>query len=171
MKRNKTIGIIGASQAQCSPELYEFAVQAGELIAGMGYNIVCGGMGGVMEAVCKGAKQSPQTFANQTIGIIPDSDPAGANPYVDMVIPTGIGIARNIIIINTADLLIAFGGGAGTLSEIAFAWQKGKTVLCVTAFDGWAKELAGKQIDDRYEGLLVPIGNIKEIGKYLDSLQ
>jgi uncharacterized protein (TIGR00725 family) len=163
------IGIIGAAQGQCTQELYDFAYETGLLLGAKGFTIACGGMGGVMEAACKGVKSSPATFRNQTIGIIPGAQPSEANPYVDLVIPSGIGIARNILIINSAHMLIAFGGGAGTLSEIAFAWQKGKTVLCVTAFGGWAAEMAGKQIDGRYSGLLVPVSSLKEIEEYLST--
>jgi hypothetical protein len=71
--------------------------------------------------------------------------------------------------VRTADIIIAAGGGAGTLSEIAFAWQLEKTVLCLTNFEGWAKELAGKNLDDRHIGLLIPVISIDEILKHLDN--
>jgi hypothetical protein len=71
--------------------------------------------------------------------------------------------------VRAADIIIAAGGGAGTLSEIAFAWQLEKKVLCVTLFEGWAKELAGRNIDDRQNGLLVPVKSIDEIIKHLDN--
>ena len=129
----------------CSKELYDFGVQLGQQIATKDRTIVCGGLGGFMEAVCKGVKQSPDTFNGQTIGVLPDVFTDNANPFIDIPVATGQGIARNIIIVNTADIIIAAGGGAGTLSEIAFAWQLKKKVLCVTLFDGWAKELAGKK--------------------------
>ena len=133
----------------CSEDIYDFGVQLGLHIATKDRTIICGGHGGFMEAVCKGAKQSQDTFSGQTVGILPDENADKANPYIDLAIPTGAGIARNIIIVRTAEILIAAGGGAGTLSEIAFAWQLGKKVLCVTLFDGWAKELAGKNLDER----------------------
>jgi uncharacterized protein (TIGR00725 family) len=122
-----------------------------------------------MEAVCKGVKLSPDTFNGQTVGILPDETSENANPFIDIAIATGQGIARNIIIVRTADIIIAAGGGAGTLSEIAFAWQLEKKVLCVTLFEGWAKEHAGKNLDDRQNGLLIPVGNIDEILKHLDN--
>ena len=147
----------------CSEALYYFGVELGKRIATADRSIICGGLGGFMEAVCKGAKQSSETFGGQTIGILPDDVASGANPFIDTAIATGAGIARNIIIINSADIIIAAGGGAGTLSEIAFAWQKKKTVLCVTLFDGWAKELAGVNLDNRQSGLLVPVHSIPEI--------
>jgi uncharacterized protein (TIGR00725 family) len=163
------IGIIGPNNKICSKELYDFGVQLGKKIANKDRTIVCGGLGGFMEAVCKGVKQSPDTFNGQTIGVLPDVFTDNANPFIDTPIATGAGIARNIIIVNTADIIIAAGGGAGTLSEIAFAWQLNKTVLCVTQFDGWAKELAGKNLDNRHSGLLMPVNNIDEILKHLDN--
>jgi uncharacterized protein (TIGR00725 family) len=165
----KKVGIIGPNKKMCSKELYDFGVKLGQLIATKDRTIVCGGLGGFMEAVCKGVKQSSDTFKGQTVGILPDDKTDSANPYIDIAIPTGTGIARNIIIVRTADIIIAAGGGAGTLSEIAFAWQLGKKILCVTLFDGWAKELAGRNLDDRQDGLLIPVNSIDEILKQLDN--
>jgi uncharacterized protein (TIGR00725 family) len=87
--------------------------------------LVCGGLGGVMEAACTGAKGGGGT----TIGILPGTDRAAANPFVDFAIPTGLGEARNALVVRAADALIAIGGGYGTLSEIAFALKAGKPVV------------------------------------------
>ena len=167
----KKIGIIGPNKSMCSQQLYDFGVKLGQQIATNNRTFVCGGLGGFMEAVCKGVKQSTDTFNGQTIGILPDAVADKANPYIDIPVSTGQGIARNIIIVNTADIIIAAGGGAGTLSEIAFAWQQKKTVLCVTLFDGWSKELAGKNLDSRESGLLIPINSIDEINQFLNQLK
>jgi uncharacterized protein (TIGR00725 family) len=163
----KKIGIIGPNIPLCSQELYDFGVELGKEIAAPDRVIVCGGRGGFMEAVCRGVKQWPGTFDGQTIGILPEETDENANPYVDLAIPTGIGLARNLIIINTADIIIAAGGGAGTLSEIAFAWQRYKKVLCITAFGGSAADLAGRDLDARTSGLLIPVTTIDEIKTYL----
>ena len=163
------IGIIGPNNKMCSKELYDFGLQLGQQIATKDRTFVCGGLGGFMEAVCKGVKQSPDTFNGQTVGILPDDTADNANPFVDIAVPTGQGITRNIIIVRTADIIIAAGGGAGTLSEIAFAWQLEKKVLCVTLFEGWAKELAGKNLDDRQNGLLIPVKTIVEFLKYFEN--
>jgi len=165
----KKIGIIGPNNKMCSKGLYEFGVQLGQQIATKDRTFVCGGLGGFMEAVCKGVKLSLDTFNGQTVGILPDDTSDNANPFIDTAVATGQGIARNIIIVQTADFIIAAGGGAGTLSEIAFAWQLKKKVLCLTTFDGWAKELAGKNLDDRQNGLLISVKNIDEILKHLDN--
>lgn len=104
-----------------SKELYDFGVQLRQQIASYNRTMVCGGLGGFIEALCKGVKQSSDTFNGQTVGILPDEKTEAANLFIDIAIPTGTGIARNIIIIRTADIIIAAGSGAGTLSEIAFA--------------------------------------------------
>jgi uncharacterized protein (TIGR00725 family) len=92
--------------------------------------VVCGGLGGVMEAACRGAKEA----GGQTVGILPGSDRAAANEFVDVAIPTGLGEARNALVVRAADALIAVGGGYGTLSEIALALKAGKRVVGV---DSW----------------------------------
>lgn len=163
------VGIIGPNKSMCSQQLYDFGLQLGKLIATKDRTIVCGGLGGFMEAVCQGTKQSLNTFDGQTIGILPDGHAEMANPYIDIAMPTGIGIARNLIIVQSADIIIAAGGGAGTLSEIAFAWQLRKKVLCVTQFEGWAKNLAGKNLDKRQKGLLIPVSSIVEIEEQLNK--
>ncbi len=159
----KIIGVIGPSSDLCSKEAYSYAVTLGKYLVDKGFVIVCGGKYGVMEAVCKGACESMNYQFGCTIGIIPEDNKTHANKYCDIVIPSGLGISRNMLIINTSDLLIALGGGAGTLSEIAFAWQKNKTVLCSTKFDGWALKLAGKNLDERKSDLLISFDNIAEI--------
>ncbi|MDP3446212.1 MAG: TIGR00725 family protein [Ignavibacteria bacterium] len=162
------IGIIGPDTTNCTKEIYDFGVSLGEHLAIKDRFIICGGMGGFMEAVCSGVKKSANTFNGQTIGILADDKKECANKFIDIPIPTGIGFARNIIIVNSSDIIIAAGGGAGTLSELAFAWQKKKKVLCISAFNGWAKELGGRQLDKRYEGLFIPVKGIDEILSHLN---
>jgi uncharacterized protein (TIGR00725 family) len=87
--------------------------------------LVTGGLGGVMEAACRGARDAGGT----TIGILPGADRSAANPYVDVAIPTGLGEARNALVVRSADAVIAIGGAYGTLSEIAFALKAGKRVV------------------------------------------
>ncbi len=165
----KKIGVIGPGAPLCGNDLYDFGVSLGEAVATKDRVIICGGLGGFMEAVCRGVKQSPETFSGQTLGILPGDDPESANPFIDVAIPTGMGIARNGIIVKTSDIIIAAGGGAGTLSELAFAWQHHKTVLCVTAFGGWSRELAGRNLDERAAGLLIGVRTIEDIRRYLNE--
>ncbi|MCX7954176.1 MAG: TIGR00725 family protein [Bacteroidales bacterium] len=163
----KKIGIIGPNSENCPVELYNYGIELGYKISSPERYFICGGLGGFMEAVCKGIKSSPNTFKGQTIGILPGEKSEDANPFIDIAIPTGMGINRNIIIIRASDIIIAAGGGAGTLSEIAFAWQLNKNVLCLTKFDGWAKKLAGTALDNRKNSLLIPVEDIEDILHYI----
>jgi len=129
VSRQKYIGVIGAGE--CDAEFGRLAEAVGRQIASAGAVLVCGGMGGVMEATCRGAKAGGGT----TIGILPGPDRADANPYVDVAIATGVNEARNLAIIRTADALIAVGGSYGTLSEIGFALKAGKKVVGLRSWD------------------------------------
>lgn len=171
MNQKLKVGIIGPNTSGCSEALYQFGINLGKSISSTSRIFFCGGAGGFMEAVCKGLKLSNATYSGQTIGILQGDNSKDANEFIDIAIPTGVGIARNIILINSSDIIISAGGGAGTLSEIAFAWQKKKKVLCVTAFDGWAKELAGINLDKRNKDLLVPVNSIEDIIHYLKSIE
>jgi uncharacterized protein (TIGR00725 family) len=101
------------------------AAEVGRLIAERGAVLVCGGRGGAMEAACRGAKE----VGGLTVGILPGPDRSEANPFVDVVLPTGLGEARNALVVGAADAVIAIGGGYGTLSEIALALKAGKRVI------------------------------------------
>jgi uncharacterized protein (TIGR00725 family) len=117
------IGVIGAGS--CSTEVYEMARTVGGAIARAPAILVCGGLGGVMEGACRGACEA----GGQTVGILPGQDKASANPYVSVPVVTDLGHARNVVIVRTADLLIAISGGHGTLSEISIALKLGKPVI------------------------------------------
>ena len=123
------IGVIGAGE--CDAELGALAEAVGRGIAEAGAVLVCGGMGGVMEAACRGAKRA----GGLTVGILPGPDRGGANKCVDIAIATGIGEARNLAIIRTSDVLIAVGGSYGTLSEIGFALKARKRVVGLKTWD------------------------------------
>jgi uncharacterized protein (TIGR00725 family) len=123
------IGVIGG--AGCSPEMYDIAREVGREIAHRGFSLVCGGLGGVMEAACRGAQEA----GGITIGILPTSDKADANPYIDFVIPTGLGHARNVLVVHASDALVAVDGETGTLSEIAIALKIGKPIVGIKTWD------------------------------------
>ncbi|HTP64977.1 MAG TPA: TIGR00725 family protein [Geobacteraceae bacterium] len=125
----KIIGVIGGSEA--GPEVLQQAEETGRLIAGHGFLLICGGMGGVMEAAARGAKAAGGT----TIGILPHGDRHEANPFIDIPVATGLGEGRNLVIVRAADLLIAVDGEYGTLSEIAFALKLDKTVIGLNTWD------------------------------------
>ena len=117
------IAVIGNSS--CSVEENRLAEAIGEQLAQRGVVIICGGLGGVMEAVCRGAKSK----GGLTIGILPGEDPRTANPWVDIPIVTGMSEARNVVVVKSAQAVIAVGGQYGTLSEIAFALKRGIPVI------------------------------------------
>lgn len=125
----KLIGVIGGNTV--NKENYEYARIIGCEIAKRKDVVVCGGLSGVMEAVCKGAK----TVGGLTIGILPSSSACDANKYIDIAIPTGIGDARNVIIVNAAAGFIAVDGKEGTLSEIAFALKRRKPVVGINTYN------------------------------------
>jgi uncharacterized protein (TIGR00725 family) len=97
----------------------------GRLLAERGAVLVCGGLGGTMEAACRGAKQAGGT----TVGLLPGESRSDANRFVDVAIPTGLGEARNALVVRASDVVVAVGGGYGTLSEIALALRAGKRVV------------------------------------------
>ena len=107
------------------------AEAVGRELAARGAVVVCGGLGGVMEAACRGAKEA----GGRTLGILPGTDRAAANPFVDTAVATGLGEARNALVVRAADALIAVGGGYGTLSEIALALKAGKRVVGLDSWD------------------------------------
>ena len=121
--RRTLIAVIGASQA--SPTELKMADEIGRLVAQKGITLVCGGMGGVMEAACRGASAN----GGLTIGILPGDNALTANEFVDIPIVTGIGNARNVAVVKSAKAVIAIGGSYGTLSEIAHALQSGLPVI------------------------------------------
>ncbi len=98
-----------------------------------------------MEAACKGAKSAKGT----TMGFLPGVEKSEANQYVDLVIPTGIGLARNLIVVLAGEGVIVISGGSGTLSELGYAWQLGKPIVALSPSGGWAKKFAGQSLDDR----------------------
>ncbi len=150
----KIITIIGDSQLKSTDEAYQLAYALGQKLVENGYRIMTGGLGGVQEAVCKGAKESKLDYEGSTIAILPSFDKHEANAYSDIIIPTGLDLGRNIINVSS-DAVIVIGGKAGTLSEIASAWSLYKLIIALTPIAGWGKDLAGKKVDlrIRYEGI------------------
>ena len=128
LDRKPIVAVIGAGK--CSKKLRDMAEKVGRYVAENGGVIVCGGLGGIMEGAARGAKEAGGT----TIGILPTENKEDANEFIDFVIPTGFGEARNIMVVRTADAVVAFPGKYGTLSEMAFALLAGKPVISVSAW-------------------------------------
>lgn len=166
--RKKTVSVIGPNQTRCNVDVYNFGLELGRELVSAGHTIVCGGVQGFMEAVCKGAHSAEGYTFGTTVGILPGETKAEANEYVDIVIPTGMGWARNQLIVNAADVVVAVAGGAGTLSELAYAWQAGKPVACYTQFEGWTQRLADTALDlNRKGGEMKPVSSIEEILSFI----
>ncbi len=134
------IGVIGNSS--CSSEEAKLAETVGESLAQRGATIVCGGLGGVMEALCRGAKSK----GGLTVGILPGQDASMANPWVDIPIVTGLGEARNVVVVKSVQAVIAIGGSYGTLSEIAYALKSGIPVI---GLNTWSLSRNGREDDSR----------------------
>lgn len=130
-----SIAVVGGST--CSDEDARVAEAVGREIARRGAVLVCGGLGGVMEAACRGAKSA----GGLTIGILPGDDRRSANPHVDVPVVTGMGHARNAIVVKSAQAVIAVDGSYGTLSEIALALQNG---IAVIGLGTWELSLHGQ---------------------------
>ena len=129
----RCVSVIGA--AACSAEEAEWAEELGRLLAEAGFAVVCGGGSGVMEAVCRGAYNAD----GLTIGILPGSNAAEANPHVRLAIPTGLSHARNVVVVLSGEVVIAVGGAYGTLTEMGYAKKLGKPVI---GFASWQSEKA-----------------------------
>ena len=123
------VAVVGPGEA--TAEEIAVAEEVGRGLAAAGAVLVCGGLTGVMEGACRGAKESGGT----TVGILPGSDRATANEFVDVAIATGLGEARNALVVRAADVLIAVGGSWGTLSEIALALRTGKRVIGISTWE------------------------------------
>ncbi|HOV87658.1 MAG TPA: TIGR00725 family protein [Syntrophobacteraceae bacterium] len=123
--RRPVLGVIGTGKT--APGLEELALEVGRQIARCGAILVCGGLGGVMEAAARGAKEA----GGITLGILPGAGPDDANRYIDIPVATNMGQARNAVIVHTADALIAVDGEYGTLSEMAMALKIGKPVIAL----------------------------------------
>lgn len=131
MTRARYVSVIGGSGiAQDSPEAL-LAEEVGRLVAERGAVLVCGGMDGVMEAASRGAAEAGGTV----IGILPELDRAEANEHCTHIVLTGVGHARNLAVAATGEVVIAVGGGFGTLSEIGHARSLGRTVIALSSWE------------------------------------
>jgi uncharacterized protein (TIGR00725 family) len=126
--RQVYVAVVG--DGQCDRETAEMAVTLGRTLARGGAILVCGGLGGVMEAACRGAREG----GGLTVGILPTAERGTANPFVDVALPTALGHARNYLVARSADVMVAVRGGYGTLSEMALALKMG---IPVVGLDTW----------------------------------
>jgi uncharacterized protein (TIGR00725 family) len=148
--RKLQIGVIGYNDDRCSEVAREIAYRVGKEIALSGSVLICGGLGGVMEAACKGAKEAN----GNTVGIIPQDKFSFANQFCDIVICSGIGFARDFIVATSSDGIIAVGGGIGTLIEMSVGYMIKKKIVAISLSGGVSEVYAGKYLDERKRVLI-----------------
>ena len=134
--RRPMIAVVGAGAP--SAELYAEAEKLGRGLVSAGFRIVCGGRRGVMEAVGKGAHASALYREGDVVGVLPGTSAEDANRWMDIVLPTGLGHARNVVVACAGDAVIVVGGGAGTLSEVAMAWVHDRPIVALDMGEGWS---------------------------------
>lgn len=147
------VSVIGGSSVDAATA--EQAEELGRLLASNGHEIVCGGLGGVMEAACRGASEA----SGHTIGILPGSDPETANEYVDTPIVTGMGNARNVLVVRNGEAVIAVDGSTGTLSEIGLALDYGRPVAGLDTH-----RIEGEQVIEHVETPAAAVEYIEQAG-------
>jgi len=159
--RMKAIAVCGASSSP--PQMNATAEELGRRIVQAGYLLVCGGMGGIMEAACRGGQAARADGASGLVmGILPAGDHDAGNPYCDVVLPSGLGYARNTLVVLGADVVMLVGGSTGTLSEAAYAWQYGKPIIALSETGGWAAKLAGSSMDDRRDDTVLDAASAEQ---------
>jgi len=127
--QKKIVSVIGGHI--CNAEVEQTSYELGKNLAKVVYYLACGGLSGVMKAICRGFKDGNGV----TIGILPGYDKKEANEFVDIALPTGLGLARNVLVVKCADVVVALPGEAGTLSEIAYCLQFGIPVISLNSWD------------------------------------
>lgn len=157
------VTVIGDSKADA--EKYSFCEKLGQMLARMNAIVITGGRSGVMEAVSKGAFES----GGNTVGILPGNEKSEANQYCRVVIPTGMGHGRNALTVMAADLVIAIGGQAGTLTEMAFAWMYNKPIITIQRFNGWSAKMSGRKFDSRREDQIIGVTSWEELKQEIEK--
>lgn len=158
MPRKIQITIIGNNENGTTPELVKIAYETGIEIAKSGVVLITGGLDGVMKAASHGAKDG----GGLVVGIIPQNDASFANEYCDIVIPTGIGLARDFLTALSGDGVIIIGGGAGTLSETCAAYMHKKPIVAIKTSGGVAEKYADQYLDHRKNVMIIGVDTPKE---------
>ena len=145
--RRPLVAVIGSGTLPPDDPRLALAEATGTALVDAGWRLLCGGRGGVMEAAARGAQRSDRADGAAVIGVLPGPDASEANPHVDIALPTALGHLRNGLVVR-ADAVVALGGGAGTLSEIALAWIADRPI-CAYRVEGWSGRLADHRLDAR----------------------
>ncbi len=148
------VAVVGDGIVSEGSRAWRLAEALGQGLVEAGHRVLTGGLGGTMEAASRGARRAASYASGVVIGILPGDEPGDANVHVDLPLATGLGHLRNALIAH-ADAVVAIGGGAGTLSEIALAWIH-RRLLLAYRIDGWSGRLAGARVDDRVRFASIP---------------
>lgn len=162
--RAPQVAVVGDSRAPAP--ILRTAEAIGAAVAGLGATLISGGRGGVMAAASRGARRA----GGLVVGIVPGTGAEEANRWCSVVLPTGLGHARNVLTALAGDVLVAIGGGAGTLSEIAFAWLHGRPIIVVCGSGGWADAVAGRDLDRRRTSTIVAVDGAADCAAALRRL-
>jgi uncharacterized protein (TIGR00725 family) len=161
MSRRPIISVIGDASLT-DPARIDQMRSLGAAIIDAGFRVVTGGRGGVMEAVSDGARHAQGWFDGAVIGIVPSYQASEANDWCDIVIPSGMQLGRNVLVVSTGAVVVCCGGGAGTLSEIALAWQLGRPIIALGDV-GWSGQLSGKTLDGRASQPILACETVPEV--------
>lgn len=145
LSKKRQILVVGSNENGCTPEMEKIAYAVGKEVARSGSVLITGGLGGVMKAASHGASDA----GGLVVGIIPQDDASFANEYCDIVIPSGLGLARDFLNALAADGVIIVGGGSGTLSEMCAAYMHKKPMVALKDSGGTAKKFADQYLDHR----------------------
>lgn len=165
MAKRRQILVIGNNENGCTPELERIAYDVGVEIAKSDSVLITGGLGGVMKAASKGARDS----GGLTIGIIPQDNSSFANEYCDVVIPSGLGLSRDFLNALSADGVIVVGGGSGTLSEMCAAYMHKKPIAALKNSGGTATKFADQYLDHRQNVKIVGVDTPQAAVRYILS--
>jgi len=165
MAKKRQILVIGNNENGCTPELEKIAYDVGVEVARSDSVLITGGLGGVMKAASHGAHD----VGGLVVGIIPQNDPSFANEYCDIVIPSGLGLARDFLNALSADGVIIIGGGSGTLSEMCAAYMHKKPMVALKNSGGVAARYTDQYIDHRQNVKIIGVETPKEAIAYILS--
>ena len=164
--RKHIVSILGGN-SQVSDLALEQAHALGKAIIDEGWLLCTGGRSGIMEAASKGARTSDLWTGHQILGVLPDETYHAGNEYIDVALPTGLGLTRNALVVRFSDVCVALSGGAGTMSEIALAWQFERPVAVMSNSGGWSEKLANIALDHRRE----PIKGFTKVSQVVDWIR
>lgn len=167
--RRRLVAVIGDASVSPGSQKDLLAEEVGRLLVDAGFRVVTGGLGGVMEAACRGARSSTRYQSGDTVAVLPGHDPGEANEFVDVAIASGLDHVRNSIVAH-ADAVIAIGGGAGTMSEICLAWIY-KRLIVALRVDGWSGRIADQRVDERVRYPDVPDDRVFGVTSAADAVR